>query len=156
MVDVVPWLSSNWFSLLQGVGIIAGLFFTGVSLRREAVSRRMNTLLALSQQHRELWGEVHRHPELGRVLAESADLLNQPITMAEQEFLNIVFVHFATGWEMMKRYRLVSEAAFRRDVTSFLSLPIPCHVWEKTKSLREPRFVRFVERCLKERRIGTA
>ncbi len=147
MSHVVPWLSQNWFTLLQGIGIIAGLIFTGISLRRETLSRRMNALLTLTEQHRELWSEVHRRPDLGRILAAEVDLLGHPITTAEEEFLNIVFVHFSTGWEMSVRHRLISRDAFREDVRRFFSLPIPNQVWERTKAVRDPRFVRFVDGC---------
>jgi hypothetical protein len=148
--DVSAWLFNNWFALLQGVGIVAGLLFTGISLRREAASRRLNAMLTLTAQHRDLWNEVHRRPELGRILSDSVDLVGHPITLAEEEFLNIVFVHFSTGWELSVRHGLISRDAFGEDVRRFFQLPIPKVVWERTKGVREPGFVRFVAECLPE------
>ena len=147
MGHVIAWLSKNWFTLLQGIGIIAGLLFTGISLRRETISRRMNALLALTGQHRELWSEVHRRSDLSRFLADDVDLVGDPVTMAEEEFLNIVIVHFAMGWELATRHRLISKEAFREDVRHFFSRPIPRQVWEQTKAVRDPGFVRFVDSC---------
>jgi hypothetical protein len=35
------WLTENWFTLLNVVGVIGGLFFTGYSLRSETKTRRI-------------------------------------------------------------------------------------------------------------------
>ena len=156
MADAWLWVINNWFSLLQGGGIVAGLMFTGISLRHEVASRRLTAMLTLTQQHRELWSEVHRRPDLGRILAEEADLVGRPVTLAETEFLNIVFVHFAMGWELALRHRLISEAAFRDDVIRFCSLPVPRTVWERSKIGREPGFVRFVDDALATHGIAAA
>jgi hypothetical protein len=40
---------------------------------------------------------VHRRPELGRIMEVTADFVAKPITVSEQEFLNLVIIHFNTG-----------------------------------------------------------
>ncbi|MGE3312769.1 MAG: DUF6082 family protein [Limisphaerales bacterium] len=144
-MDGIGWLADNWVDLLQGVGIVGSLLFTAAALRQGARSIRLGSLLKLTEHHRELWSEVHRRPELARVLAHEVDLVRDPVTPAEEEFLNIVFVHFQTGWEMAVRHRLVSQEAYGRDLMEFLALPIPRDVWNRTRAHRDPPFTRFVE-----------
>ena len=147
-MDGVGWLADNWVNLLQGAGIVGSLLFTAVALRQGARSLRLSALLKLTEHHRELWSEVHRRPELARVLAPEVDLVRDPVTPAEEEFLNIVLVHFQTGWEMAVRHRMVSREAYGRDLMEFLALPIPRDVWNRTRPHRDPPFVQFVEECL--------
>jgi hypothetical protein len=144
-MGVIPWVTANWFDLLQGVGIICGLLFTGAAFVQSGRSHRLDALLRLSEQHRNLWSEVHRRQDLARILKADVDLVSHPITAAENEFLNLVFAHFALGWEMAVQRRIISRETYRRDLLEFLTLPIPNRVWEGTKAFRDPCFVRFVE-----------
>jgi hypothetical protein len=145
------WLQQNWFTLLQSAGIIFGLLFTALTIRRDTKARRATDLLSLAQHHRELWGELHRRPELRRVLENVVDLIAAPITPAEQEFLNVVFVHFYTGWLLAKSgvVAMIPKRAVAADIRSFFSLPIPNAVWQQSRECRDPKFVQFVEKCLR-------
>ena len=147
-------LEANWFPLLQGVGIASGLFFTGISIRREGRARQRSDILLLAQHHREIWAEVHRRPDLGRVLLPDVDLIATPISVAEQEFLNTAIVHFCTGWQLAKDGGTVSVDALRGDVGLFFKLPIPRAVWRDSVGTRDPEFVRFVEDCLPKDRAS--
>jgi hypothetical protein len=146
------WANDNWFLLLQSVGIIGGLVFTAESIRQGTKARRISDMLALTEQHRVLWQEVHERPELCRIPKAEVDLVANPITNLEDEFLNLAIVHFNTGWLLTREGALLTSEALARDVRSFFSLPIPRDVWERTKSNRDPEFVRFVESCLHPRR----
>jgi len=146
MADLVPFLESNWINLVQSTGIVASLLFAAVTIRREARTHKMTTLLALDQQHRELWSELHQRPELARILSLEVDLVGQPVTIAETEFLNTVFVHYCTGWRLAAEHGVFSEDDLRRDIADFLARPIPLQVWRQTSGTREQRFVAFVER----------
>ena len=140
----------NWFPVLQGVGIIGGLLFTALSIRRDTKARRSTDLLALAQQHRDLWSETYKNPELGRILAPTVDLMARKISIAEKEFLNVVFVHFYTGWLLAKQgeLALIPMEAVEADIRGFFVLPIPQKVWNETRSNRDPKFVEFVSQCL--------
>lgn len=112
MAALPVWLEQNWFPLLQSTGIIGGLLFTALSVRRDTRARRAADLLKLAEQHRDLWSEIHRRPELSRILSADVDLLSSPITPVEKEFLDIVFVHFYTGWLLAKERAIgLSELA---------------------------------------------
>ena len=142
------WLEQNWFSLTQTVGIVAGLVFTGWTLRRDRKDRRTAHFLALAEQHRELWSEAVRNPELCRVFQESIDLEKEPVSEREAEFLDVVIYHFNTGWELAKLGEVLSLDVFALDAKTFFSLPIPHSVWARSRHRRDPAFVAFIDSCL--------
>jgi hypothetical protein len=145
---VFLWLRDNWFPVLQTIGIMGGLLFTAVSIRQSTNARKTSDLLALTEQHRQLWNEVYSRPELGRIYSEGADLIAAPVTITEERFLNEVIVHFQTGWQLACQGSLITLDAMRADARTFFKLPIPRHVWRQTKAGREEKFVKFVEDCL--------
>lgn len=146
------WFEDNWFNLLQSLGIVGSLVFTAIAMRRETKSRHLETLLSLGEHHRELWSELHRRPDLSRVLADEVDLVGQPVTTAEEEFLNTAFVHFCTGWRLATEHGVLAEDDLRRDIGQFLSHPIPRQVWKTTRQIREESFVRFGDKAMKRYR----
>lgn len=152
MGAVLVWLSENWFLFLQSAGIIGGLLFTALSIRQATTARRVTDLLTLTEQHRELWNEVYRRPDLGRVFASTIDLIANPVTIAEERFLNEVVVHFTTGWQLARKKSLITIEALKADLGSFFELPLPRAVWQQTKGARDPAFVRFVDGCLCKRK----
>ncbi len=145
MTTLLAWIYDQWFPILQGAGIVGSLIYGGIALQRDIRSRQISDLLKLTDQHRQLWREVHRRPELARVLQTDVDLVAHPITTAEEEFLNMVIVHFSTGWEVARRGGLVSPEALVMDARDFFQRPMPKAVWQKTKPYRSPPFVEFVE-----------
>jgi hypothetical protein len=143
------WANANWFNLVQTLGIMGSLFMTAAAAHRDAKSREVENLLALNGQHREFWAGVLEKPELKRLFQDDSDILEKPVTMAEREFLNLAFVHYETGWKVAKAGALITLAEIKADVHDFFSLPLPRAAWERTKSLRNRPFVRFVERALR-------
>src|SRR5262245_52353527 len=105
------------------------MLFTALSLRRESKSRCLWNLLALKQEHRELWNAIHSRPDFARVLQDDVDLVAAPITNDEEIFLRQVIVHAATAWELVRDGTPLSLEAFRADVAQFFSLPLPCFAW---------------------------
>jgi hypothetical protein len=145
---ILLWLRENWFPVLQTVGIIGGLLFTAISIRQATNARRASDLLALTEQHRQLWNEVYTRPGLSRIYSEDVDLLAAPISIPEERFMNQVIVHFQTGWQLACQGSLVTLAAMKADAQTFFKLPIPRSVWNQTKGARDPKFVRFIEQAL--------
>ncbi len=123
--------------------------FTAVAVRRETRARRISDFLTLTGHHRELWSDVYRRSDLGRIFHPEIDLVAQPITLSENEFLNLVCVHFQAGWELAKAGSVLKLDILAKDAKWFFSLPLPRTVWEKTKDFRDKRFAHFVESALK-------
>lgn len=130
------------------MGIIGGFYLAAASYKRDTRSRDKSDLLSLLEQHRELWNSLHRQPELNRILLHDVDFLEKPITTAESEFLNLVFVHYHTGWLLAKQGLGNSLKTLSKDAKDFLSLPLPRCAWNYTKETRDPAFVTFVERAI--------
>ena len=145
-MGVLRWLAENWFMLVNAVGVVGGLVFTGLSARAAAKTRRISNLLTLTQNHREVWMEFYRNPELSRVLDPSVDIQHEPMSRQEQMFVNLVIQHLSSAYHAMKDALVLKPDGLRKDIRWFLSLPIPKAVWEKMKSLQNDDFVAFVER----------
>jgi uncharacterized protein DUF6082 len=151
---VLAWLEANWFPFLQTVGIVGGLVFTAVSIRQSTRARRASDLLALTEQHRELWNEVYSRPGLERIFAAEVDLVGKPITVTEERFLNEVIIHFQMGWQLASAGSLLTLKAMKADVRSFFQLPIPRSVWEQSKHTRDRKFVDFVDACVRKKKAS--
>jgi hypothetical protein len=149
MVALSTWVEGNWFNLIQTVGIVGSLILAMAAAKREAKTREIENLLTISGHHRELWGGARQKEELERIFREDDRFLNLPITVAEEEFLNLVTAHYLTSWRISKIGGIITLKELADDVREFFSLPLPRAVWEKTKKNRNRRFVRFVERALK-------
>ena len=150
MEEWIPWLQANWFTAIQTVGILGSLWLAVATLRRDIQTRRTADLLSLTAHHRELWKDSYRSPELQRIFQTEVDLVGLPISVAEEEFLNSAIVHFYVGWRLVVAQRIVPPRVFASDVRSFFSLPLPHAVWERTKAVRDPNFVRFVDKAQRQ------
>lgn len=130
---------------------MASLGFAGFAFRREQRSRAITERLQLLEQHRELWSKVHEHKELKRIKEPNLDLVGEPVTALEREFLNMIFIHFETGWRLAELGSVNSLDTIRTDVKTFFRLPLPAAVWAETKDLRNDEFRRFVDDCLSKK-----
>jgi hypothetical protein len=147
MAGFSSWVDTH-FNLIQTVGIIGTLWVAiGVALR-EAKAKEVENLLTISDQHRQLWSQVPNCPELQRIFISKPDISKTPPTVAEEEFLNLAFVHYETGWKMARVGGITTLAEIRSDVQGFFALPLPRAVWEKTKKFRNKGFVKFVKRAM--------
>ena len=147
MVAMKGWLIENWFTLLNAVGVVGGLLFTAFALRSETKTRRISNLLTITTNHRDVWKEFFSHPELARIMDADADLIQHPVTRAEELFTNFIFMHISSVYHAMNDELVIKLEGLRRDVAQFISLPIPQKIWEKTKLLQNDDFVEFVEAC---------
>lgn len=145
---MVDWLIENWFDCLSAFGIVASLLFTATSLRSETKTRRIANLLAITANHREIWRHFLDHtPELARVLDQSADLKKQPVTQAEEIFVNLVVLHVSSVFYAMNDELVIKVEGFRCDIAQFFSAPIPAAIWKKMKHLQNDQLVAFIELC---------
>ena len=144
-MGLIQWLEQNWFSSIQITGILGGLLFTAVNFRTDAQARRVSNLIALTQHQREIWTHLYTRPELARVLAKAVNLKSEPVTDAEELFVNFLILHLNTAYHAMQTGMFMKPEGLQRDIQMFFSLPIPQAVWETTKTFQDEDFVRFVE-----------
>lgn len=148
MTGSYSWVAENWSAAVGAVGIIGSLWMAILAAHREAKAREIENLLTISDHHRELWNAIQQKPGLSRILKSDVDISAAPVTTAEEEFVNLVMVHFLTTWRLARSGGIIAEGELMADVRGFFSLPLPQVVWEKTRQFRNPKFVRFVERAL--------
>src|SRR3954449_8668377 len=98
----IPWITAHWLDLFQSIGIIGGLFFTGFSLQIDAKVRRVQNLLKITEQHRELWSRLYDNEELQRVVSEDPDLKTRQITFDEELFVLSVILHLNSVYNAMR------------------------------------------------------
>ena len=157
MGDMARWLTENWFDFTIAVCSIGGLWFSAFAIRanakaqqEEAKARRMSNLLAITANHREVWKDFYRTPQLARVIDPAADVVKQPVTPAEEFFMNTAISNTFTTYEALKDELVTQQEGLGRDVKSFLSLPVPNAVWQRTKPLQNQDFADFIESSLKQ------
>ena len=129
----LQWLTDNWVTILNAVGIIGGLSFTGYSLHSEAKTRRIANLLTLTQSHRDVWRELIHNPRLSRILDSKADITHRRVTTDEEIFVNLVIQHVSIVYHAMRDDLTIPPDGLRRDIWEFFSLPIPHAIWDRVK-----------------------
>lgn len=147
-MGIGDWINDNIFNLLSAAGIIGSLCFTAVSLRSEAKTRRIANLINITGSHREVWKLYFESPELERVFDPNANVAKQGINRKEELFVNMVIAHINAVFYAMQNELVIKQEGLRRDVSQFLSLPIPGAIWAKYRVLQNDDFASFVDSCL--------
>lgn len=93
--------------------------------------------------------EMVSRPELARVLDADINLITTPVTKQEITYVKLLFLHLDSSYRTIKTRGFKEPTNLTLDIQSFLSLPIPRHVWTTTRQIRDPEFVAFVEKRLK-------
>ena len=145
MAESAGWLARNAFDLLSAAGIIAGLFFTAAAYRADIRSRRLSSLISLTQQHRDIWKEFLQRPELRRVTDPEADLKAAPVTPAESRFVVFLVLQLHCWFEAARTGEIAELEGVSRDAAEFFALPVPCRVWREKRRFWNADFVVFVE-----------
>jgi hypothetical protein len=144
-MSAITWLIEHWAGTVESTGIIGGLFFTGLSLRIDARTRRAETLIEITKQHRELWTYFHDHEELGALFDAERKIDDDPVTSQEAAFVNLLLNHLRATFHAHNA-RIYSHAEnLPIDIRVFLSYPATRHVWDTQRKWHDRRFVAFVE-----------
>jgi hypothetical protein len=142
------WLAENWYSALEGAGIIGSLIFAAVSFRTDTKARRIGNLITLTEQQRNIWRELLHRSELSRVLDTQPDLRAKPITQEEELFVGFLILHLNSAYQAIGEGMFQSPEGLKADVMEFFSCPIPKAIWEKVIIFQNKKFIAFVESCL--------
>jgi hypothetical protein len=148
-MTLLAWLAANWFVSLQSAGIVGGLIYTGLSFRKQALALRVNNLLTITQQHRDIWTQLYKREELSRVLSRQPDLEREPIVAEEELFVTLLILHLNSAFYAARAGMFVTPEHLQEDIRHFFSLPIPTIVWRKVWHIQNTEFALFVSRVLK-------
>lgn len=148
MPHILAWLGIHAFDLLSAVGIISGLAFTAVSFREDTRSRRLNNLVRLTEQHRDIWEESQKNPKLARIRDPKADLYTKPVTADEAQFVMLLMFHLHCWYRAIEGREVSSLEGLEKDIRNFFGRPVPRHVWEERKAFFDRDFRQFVDELL--------
>jgi hypothetical protein len=144
----MEWLAEHWFEAMEAVGIVAALVYHAHVMSWEKRSTRVSNLVALTREHRQLWTELYRRPELARVLDAGADLQRAPVTPDEALFVKLLIQQLHAAYQAMRQKVFIEVEGMRADVRAFFALPIPRTLWPELRPLQNRDFVSFVDSCL--------
>lgn len=145
MGDFVSWVMDHGPGILQNVGIVGGLFFTGFALRADRRSRHADILMRLTENHRALWIYFAEHPELSRIFADEADLEKHPVTSEEARFVQFFINHVILTFRTRKLGLYISPDQLEMDLAEFFSRPVPRSAWEKLSRFQDKDFAAYMQ-----------
>lgn len=147
-IGIEQWLRDHWFPLLQSLGVIGGLLFTGWNIRAANKARRLSTLLEVAKSHRDIWGKAFGNPSMQRVLASDRDLLFEPMSQDERVFATLMIIHLSCLFEARKSKSMLPLEHLEDDMRDFMEMPVPRAVWLLMKGYQNDDFVAFVDAIL--------
>lgn len=145
MNEIMPMFQKILADWLEPVGIIAGLFFSGIALRNDTRARRIENHIKISDGYREIWSAQVADPKLDRILWSSIDLAANPISPAEDRLVRFIFQNILLAFEARQAGQLGDIGNLEKDVAEFVSKPIPKAVWKEVARFQPETFRKFVE-----------
>ena len=139
------WSAEHWVELFQTYGIIVGNIFTIAALVLDRRTRRITNLIEINKDHREIWSELYKRPELIRISEIDVDLSTSPIKPEENLFISLLILHLNCAYQAMKNDLYTEPEGMREDIRQFFSRPMAIAVWDKLKVFQDKDFVKFVE-----------
>jgi hypothetical protein len=138
------WLGANWINILETLTLIVGV----LSIRENTKARHLSNLISLTKNHRELSTFQMENPKLERALVANRDLMKEPVSAEEREFINLKILHFKASFEALKDGMAVDNEGVVKDVKEVFSLPTVAAVWKEASPYYELAFASFIEECL--------
>ncbi|MCF7763183.1 MAG: hypothetical protein K9N62_05870 [Verrucomicrobia bacterium] len=147
-MEFFNFLGQHWFDFLQTVGIVGGLFFTGLSFRDNFRARQVATLIELTGSHRDIWENLFTHTTLSRITKREVDLVREPITEHERLIVRLLILHLNAVFHASEISNVIRLEGIHVDVQQFFSAPIPSAIWAEFRDFQNRDFVRFVEQAV--------
>ncbi len=79
--------------VLQTASLLVGLFTAAYTIRTNTVERKIGNLFELTKAHREIWSRLYDQNELERVLMETVNLRDEPVSVEEELFVHTLILH---------------------------------------------------------------
>ena len=147
-MGILGWMEEHWLDFLQTASIFGGFFTAAYTIWTNTKERKIGNLFALTTAHREIWSRLYERNELSRVLSESVNLRQEPITSEEELFVHTLILHLRTAFKARDLGMQFDDDAVAADIRQFFNRPIPRTVWECSKVFQDREFVEFVDRCI--------
>lgn len=140
------YLGSNWFSLVQSIGILTTLLLNLATIRRQMHQTRVANSFLVTQHHREIWTLSIQNPKLSRVYSVNPDLKRKAITEEERTFVNLIFLHMCASLKAVKAGAIYPVDGMTADLVDIMSFPIPALVWREVADYHDKVFVDYVRK----------
>jgi hypothetical protein len=150
-MGILGWVEQHGMEVLQTASLLVGLFTAAYTIRTNTVERKIGNLFELTKAHREIWSRLYDQNELERVLMETVNLRDEPVSVEEELFVHTLILHLRTAFKARKLGMQFDDDAVAADIRQFLSRPIPSAVWKRSKFFQDTDFVEFVERSIESR-----
>ena len=142
-IVIVPWMQ-----LLESLGIVGGLLFSGMALRSDVRSRKIDNHIKLAEGYRSIWSLVFADSSLDRIRRKDVDLNLFPITPSEDRIARFVLQNVLLAFEARRAGQLGDIGNLEADISAFLSNPIPRQVWGEIERFQPKPFRDFVNGLL--------
>ncbi|MEM6269147.1 MAG: hypothetical protein AAF998_06890 [Bacteroidota bacterium] len=149
---MIDYLKTEWFTVLQSVLLISGFIVAAFSFRHDAKARKVQNLLAIVRNHREIWGLYTDSDALKRIRSNAVSLSTQPITDQERFFILSAVLHLFTAHQAERMGQIKPFAGMDKDIRRFFSRPIAKKVWKEIKPFQNPDFVAYIDQQLDQDR----
>jgi hypothetical protein len=150
---VAPLVDLNTaLGILNAIGVVAGLLFTGLSFQKDSKARRMENFISITEHHRDIWTLVLDRPGLKRILRDDVDLEEQSVTDEEQLVSTLIILHVQIVHEGVKANLInLEKAGLERDLRALLRRPVLKEVWARIRDFQNKDFIRYVDRIVRGR-----
>jgi hypothetical protein len=145
MIEIMHKIITLLLAWLEPVGIISGLVFSGIALRNDTKARRVENHIKIVDGYREIWSAILSDPKLERILWDNLDLNANPISAAEDRLVRFIFQNVLLAFEARSVGQLGDIGNLEKDVTEFISHPIPKTVWKEIARFQPEIFRKFIE-----------
>ena len=132
-MEILMWVETNWFSLAQTLGILAGFMVASRSLSLESRARQAEIFLELNQSHREIWENLVSTPELGAVLDPTRRVSEHPSGPSEERLVLLVVLHTSSVHRAIQLGVFPSWTVCERTLGNFRSSSPPRSLSEVSK-----------------------
>jgi hypothetical protein len=141
------WLTSNWFSIVETISLVATLTVAICALRPSTKAVKSSVLLNLVNSNREIWGKLVTNPKLQSAVRSTIPA-GKSITSEEKQFVKEVILHSLVSFEIAKMGGLTPTQGVRIDIHDTMSLPVFNTVWNELKVYQPKDFVEFIDNCI--------
>lgn len=112
------WIVESGFPLIQTLGVVGGLLYSGRSFELDRRARQTEVYISLTEAHRDLW----------KNLAPRPNLRSSPITAGERRFVTLLVVHLSSVHQAVENGIYRSSPEMEQDICELFRLPIPARV----------------------------
>lgn len=146
---IADWLGSNWFEVLEGIGIVSGLFFSSYAVRESKRVNRTHLHHEFVRAHREIWNRLSSQADTKGLSDPSRDLATQPRTDVETQAVRELLLHLRAYFRADREGTLLLPERAADDIREFLSYPLMREAWDELKPYHDREFVEFIDEALR-------